>query len=478
MAISALGLISCVKDGFIGSDGLTTFSVSYDHSPAVRTVLEGMTPYWTSEDKISVYDGKNNMFSTTLSAPSPTAEFRGKLEGKSTNRFLAAYPYNPDLTFSFLGMTVYSMVMPIEQNAVENSYDPTAGFAITYSEDTELIFKNMFSLIKFTVISDGVSSVTVKSNAGEFIAGKFNATYAETPRVTVTQGETSVTLKGEFKKGSTYYISTIPATLVSGLEVVLNGTVTTMKADYQVDLARSGMVNLGTLSLNPGESALPDTPGSAADGVVYLRPNTNWLGENARFAAYFFEEGKETWVDLKEDTEENVYVCDLPEGFSNIIFCRMDPSKTENNWDNKWGQTSDLKVPTDDKVCYVLTPGSWDAGAWTTYPPTVTDTDPEQGTDGYCRLTVRVNKAITWYDKYIYSWTDGGSELCGSWPGTKMGWDKEDGNYYVYYHDFPKSMDGQKINYIISGDSQQTNDLSVTLSGENTIVTVEESDKK
>ena len=482
-ALALMGLTSCVKDQFVGADGLVTFTASYSGSPIVKTTLEGLTPYWTPADKISVYDGKNNVFVNTLSAPAPSAQFKGKLEGKSRTRYLAAYPYSPDLTFSFLGMTVYSFVMPTEQSAVENSYDPAAGFAVSYSETTDLKFKNMNSLVKFTVVSDGVKSVTLTPNGDQFLSGKFNATYGDEPRVTVTKGEKSVTLVGDFKKGSTYYISTVPAVLANGLTVMINGTVKSLYVDFQVDLARNGLVNLGSLSINPGESQLPDTPADSEDGVIYLRPNSNWLEANARFAAYFFQDGKdEVWADLKADSEDGVFKCAVPEGYTNVIFCRMNPAVAENNWDNKWGQTSDLIVPVDDKVCYVLDAGSWDSGKWTTYPPVVTEpdpgTDPGEGGATTCRLTVRVNKTITWYDKYIYAWIDNSTLLCGNWPGTKMLWDKEDGNYYVYYHDFPGSLDGKKINYIISGDGQQTKDLSVTLDGAQTTVTVEASDKK
>lgn len=95
-----------------------------------------------------------------------------------------------------------------------------------------------------------------------------------------------------------------------------------------------------------------------------------------------------------------------------------------------------------------------------------------------CRLTVKVNKAITWYDKYIYSWDAVETMLSGEWPGTKMSWDKEDGDYYVYYYDFPYSLNGTEINYIINGDGEQTNDLKVTLNGAQTTVTIEATDKK
>lgn len=103
---------------------------------------------------------------------------------------------------------------------------------------------------------------------------------------------------------------------------------------------------------------------------------------------------------------------------------------------------------------------------------------PEEPVLTACKLTIKVNKAIDWYDKYIYAW-DATSTLTAAWPGTKAEWDKEDGDYYVYYHNFDASLNGATINYIINnGGSAQTNDLTVTLNGENTTVTIEESDKK
>lgn len=97
----------------------------------------------------------------------------------------------------------------------------------------------------------------------------------------------------------------------------------------------------------------------------------------------------------------------------------------------------------------------------------------------YCRLTIKVNKEIKWYDKYIYSWDADETELSEKWPGTKTEWDKEEGDYHIYYYNFPYSLNGTAINYIInSGDGEQTNDLTVTLNGENTTVTIEATDKK
>ena len=71
--------------------------------------------------------------------------------------------------------------------------------------------------------------------------------------------------------------------------------------------------------------------------------------------------------------ETNIYELTLPAGFENIIFCRMNPSATANNWNNKWNQTVDLKVPTDGTNLYTIAEGAWDngGGTWGTYEPVV-----------------------------------------------------------------------------------------------------------
>ena len=95
-----------------------------------------------------------------------------------------------------------------------------------------------------------------------------------------------------------------------------------------------------------------------------------------------------------------------------------------------------------------------------------------------CKLTIKVNKAIDWYDKYVYAW-DASSTYTAAWPGTKAEWDKEEGDYYVYYHNFAVSLNGATINYIINnGGSAQTKDLTVTLNGAETVVVIESTDVK
>ena len=104
------------------------------------------------------------------------------------------------------------------------------------------------------------------------------------------------------------------------------------------------------------------------DNYLYLQPNSNWKVDGARFAAYFFGNG-ETWVSATDNDGDGIYEIAIPAtAYPNVIFCRMNPSTTANNWNNKWNQTADLVIPTDGKNLYTVAEGAWDkgAGTWST----------------------------------------------------------------------------------------------------------------
>ena len=103
------------------------------------------------------------------------------------------------------------------------------------------------------------------------------------------------------------------------------------------------------------------------EAKLYFKPNSNWTSANARFTAYFFGNG-EAWISMTS-VSDGVYEAEIPDGYTSVIFCRMNPSTTENNWDNKWNQTNDLTIPTDGSDFYILDEGGWDngSGVWSTY---------------------------------------------------------------------------------------------------------------
>ena len=334
------GLVSCIKEDYAGAeaDGQVTFTASYE--PQTKTVLNGLTPYWTASEKIAIFNGVNNEFTATVTEPSATATFKGELAGKGTKNFRAVSPYSADYTYSSLGSTFYGLSVPQEQTAVENSYDPQALVAIAQSDDYTLSFKNLGSLVKFTVTSEGVTSVTLRSNNEEVLSGSFEATYSASPSVSVKEGKDEVTIKGDFKKGSTYYIVTLPASLEKGFIAILNGSVKALSIDAPVQLARSGMVNLGELSLNPGESQIPDSgeeDEAVASDWILLGEHNEWKADNgtpmyevgsnfvafdvpASAAAGFKFKNGDTWIGTKETVALNQWVKAQGEGGDNIMF--------------------------------------------------------------------------------------------------------------------------------------------------------------
>ena len=132
-----------------------------------------------------------------------------------------------------------------------------------------------------------------------------------------------------------------------------NNKLYVMTADTDIDAAVEQTVS----NQKPVESV----------GKLYLVPNSNWKIDNARFAAYFFGNG-ERWLDMTDEDGDGCYECELPEGYPNVIFCRMNPNASANNWNNKWNQTADLVVPTDGTNCYTVKEGTWDkgGGTWST----------------------------------------------------------------------------------------------------------------
>ena len=114
---------------------------------------------------------------------------------------------------------------------------------------------------------------------------------------------------------------------------------------------------------------LPATVSAATPSKLYLMPNTNWTKDGARFAAYFFGNGY-TWVSGVK-LSNGMYEFAVPSGYPNVIFCRMNGSAAANDWNNKWNQTGDLKVPTNGNNLYTVPSGSWDGGTaqWGKFDP-------------------------------------------------------------------------------------------------------------
>ena len=103
-----------------------------------------------------------------------------------------------------------------------------------------------------------------------------------------------------------------------------------------------------------------------AGDMIYLKPSNQWGQSSPRYAAYFFGNG-EKWVSMTK-LENGYYQVKVPtdKKYPKVIFCRMNPSASTNNWDNKWNQTGDLTIPDDGKTLFTIPDSAWD-GSTTTW---------------------------------------------------------------------------------------------------------------
>lgn len=116
----------------------------------------------------------------------------------------------------------------------------------------------------------------------------------------------------------------------------------------------------------PAAGSVEEYVAPAVKTMVYLKPNSNWTQSNAWFAAYFWS--PQTWVTMTDDNKDGIYECEVPEGVTNVIFCRMNPSTNTLDWSSKWDQTVDQTLPTDGKNLFTVGNGQWNdaTGTWST----------------------------------------------------------------------------------------------------------------
>lgn len=145
-------------------------------------------------------------------------------------------------------------------------------------------------------------------------------------------------------------------------------SVATVDASGNVTLVAAGETTITATAAETGaysEGAASYT--LTVKKMLYLVPNLNWKDASARFAAYFFVNDTNTWVSMTDLNEDGIYEVEVPDKkYTTVIFCRMNPGTPENNWENKWNQTSDLNIPSNidsEKYYYIAGWGAENDGS-------------------------------------------------------------------------------------------------------------------
>ena len=232
----------------------------------------------------------------------------------------------------------------------------------------------------------------------------------------------------------------------------------------------------------------------AASPYLYLQPNSNWKVDNARFAAYFFGNG-EKWVSgTKLANGKYQFKVPTDKQYPKVIFCRMNPSNTTNNWNNKWNQTGDLTIPTNGNNLFTVPDNVWDGSTsgWGKYDYCgeyghttnkdntcqwcgVTFTTCQLNGHNYvgdkcsvCQaglMTIYFRNDWFWSDVSVYYWlgASGAAAYNNAWPGAEMELFGNDGKFDYYVTKIPTDVMGFIINGIKNGTTStldQTPDIT------------------
>ena len=112
------------------------------------------------------------------------------------------------------------------------------------------------------------------------------------------------------------------------------------------------------------------------DSRIYLKPNSNWKADGARFAAFFKVNADNNdgakWMSMFQlESDHNYYWCDIPtdKNYIKVIFCRMKGTDANNNWDNRWDESKQLDTQTNENNCFTINDGDWNNadGSWSCY---------------------------------------------------------------------------------------------------------------
>ena len=87
--------------------------------------------------------------------------------------------------------------------------------------------------------------------------------------------------------------------------------------------------------------------------TLYFHPSFHWTSDAAHFAAYFYNNGPgadatPTWVNMTDGDGDGIYEVANAKQHEYVIICRMNPARTENNWDEDktWNQIeSGITIP-------------------------------------------------------------------------------------------------------------------------------------
>ncbi len=239
-----------------GEGDLMTIVADLGDGDETRTVRQADGKvFWSPGDEIAVFTKAGNpaRFTSSETQSKQRVNFQGKVDDKPTSAgyLYAIYPYDPSTTFD--GSAFHASV-PAQQTAVEDSFDPKAFISGGSSRTQSVSFKHLGGGVKFSVVEEGITAVTLYGVNEEPLAGQVTFSIGSDGIPTlksVPAPEAYVTLTapdgGTFEPGKYYHIATLPASLPDGFTLLFereDGRVASRTVSKAVEIQRTHFLKL------------------------------------------------------------------------------------------------------------------------------------------------------------------------------------------------------------------------------------------
>ena len=314
LALSAIACTIIEDETHLEKQARFYASLESPSSTSTKVYLdENLKLLWNADDRISIFN--KYTFNDEYRFEGNTGDNAGAFTKVSNDSFVtgndleniyAVYPYSKETYISNSG--VINVTLPEEQIYREGSFGSGANVMVSVTEDSQLRFKNLGGYIAIQVYGNNVSvsSITVKGNNGEKLAGKaiVNATVGGTPTVELANSATeTVTLlcQSPVKVSSSAETATvfwfvIPPTFFSnGITVTITddkGGITEKSTSKSITINRNTLSRMAPIEVSSSSSSSSENP-TAVD--LGLPSKTLWASLNVGASSLSDIGGRYAW---------------------------------------------------------------------------------------------------------------------------------------------------------------------------------------
>jgi hypothetical protein len=233
----------------------------------------------------------------------------GPVTGNTLKKVYAVYPYKVDTKIDNDGVITFTL--PEEQVYHINSFGRGANTMVSMTETPELKFKNVGGYLSFKLYGENisVSSIILKGNNNELLAGKCSITVSEDgiPQVTMDETNSSdrirlycdppVALKSSAEEYTEFWFVVPPVEFKDGFTITVNTTEGPLVQEAPIDLTiernmiermaplkvvPNTDIKINSISSNAGGYGLPVENGGVTDSLGNVFHNYAKYNEDTR----------------------------------------------------------------------------------------------------------------------------------------------------------------------------------------------------